>query len=48
MGHGILAFSTRERAEAFATDVGGEVITWEAVIELPVEDGLLGDHHDHG
>lgn len=48
MGHGILAFSTRARADAFATGVGGEVITWDAVIELPVEDGLLGDHHDHG
>lgn len=48
MGHGILAFSTRERAEAFATEAGGEVITWEVVIDLPVDDGLLGEHHDHG
>lgn len=48
MGHGILAFATRERAEAFAADLGGTVITWEEVVALPVDDGLLGEHHDHG
>ena len=42
MGHGILAFSTRERAETFATDAGSEVISWDVVVELPVDDGLLG------
>ena len=47
MGHGILAFATRERAEAFAADLGGTVITWEEVLALPVDHGLLGEHHDH-
>jgi copper chaperone NosL len=45
MGHGILAFSERDRAERFASDLGGEVIEWEVVVELPVMDGLVGDHH---
>jgi nitrous oxide reductase accessory protein NosL len=49
MGHGILAFSDRSRAEATATDLDGEVIRWDAVVDLPVIDGLVGDHHDdHG
>ncbi len=46
MGHGILAFSDRARAESFAAELGGEVITWDVVVDLPVLDGLVGDHHD--
>jgi copper chaperone NosL len=46
MGHGILAFSDLSRAEATATDLGGEVIRWDAVVDLPVIDGLVGDHHE--
>ncbi len=46
MGHGILAFSDLSRAEATATDLGGEVIRWGAVVDLPVIDGLVGDHHE--
>lgn len=38
MGHGILAFS----------DLDGEVIDWATVVELPVTDGLVGDHHEGG
>jgi copper chaperone NosL len=45
MGHGILAFAEESRAHAVATDLGGEVIEWKDVIELPVNDGLVGDHH---
>lgn len=45
MGHGILAFSEESRALATAEDLGGEVITWETVLELPVMDGLVGHHH---
>jgi copper chaperone NosL len=45
MGHGILAFSDRERAEQFATDLDGEVIDWATVVQLPISDGLLGAHH---
>lgn len=47
MGHGILAFASQERAEAFAADLGGTIISWEEVTALPVDDGLLGEHHDH-
>ncbi|MEE8406592.1 MAG: nitrous oxide reductase accessory protein NosL [Acidimicrobiia bacterium] len=49
MGHGILAYSDRSRAEATATDLDGEVIRWDTVVDLPVIDGLVGGHHDeHG
>ncbi len=47
MGHGILAFATEERAHRFAMDLEGEVIGWETVTELPVNDRLLGHHHAH-
>jgi len=46
MGHGILAFSEESRAVAVATDLGGEVIGWEVVTELPVVEGLVGHHHE--
>lgn len=46
MGHGILAFSDSERAQRAAIDLDGEVITWDVVVQLPVENGLLGEHHD--
>ncbi len=46
MGHGILAFSDLSRAQATATDLDGEVIRWDAVVDLPVIDGLVGGHHD--
>ncbi len=45
MGHGILAFSDLDRATTVAHDLDGEVIGWERVKELPVIDGLLGQHH---
>ena len=45
MGHGILAFADRSRAEALAGDLDGEVIDWEMVLELPVIEGLVGHHH---
>lgn len=45
MGHSILSFSDSDRANAFAADVGGEVIDWSTVMELPDVDGLIGDHH---
>lgn len=48
MGHGILAFSDRSRAEAMATELEGEVISWETVVDLPVIDGLVGNHYDAG
>ncbi len=49
MGHGILAYSDRSRAEAMASELDGEVITWDTVVDLPVLDGLVGGHHDeHG
>jgi len=49
MGHGILAFSDLSRAEATASELYGEVITWDTVVDLPVFDGLVGGHHDeHG
>jgi len=46
MGHSIVSFSDQARAAAFATDVGGEVILWETVVDLPDTNGLIGDHHD--
>jgi copper chaperone NosL len=46
MGHGILAFSESDRAERAAVELDGEVITWEVVVQLPVGNGLLGEHHD--
>ena len=45
MGHGILAFSDEQRANQTAHDLGGEVLRWEIVVELPVMDGLVGHHH---
>jgi len=45
MGHGILSFNDEARAVAFASEVGGEVIRWDAVFVLPELDGLVGDHH---
>ena len=45
MGHSILAFNDEERAEAFASNVGGEVIQWGVVFAMPVHEGLVGDHH---
>jgi len=49
MGHGILAYSDRSRAEAMASELDGEVIAWDTVVDLPVLDGLVGGHHEeHG
>lgn len=45
MGHGILAFSDEARATQAAHDLGGEVVSWDVVRQLPVSDGLLGHHH---
>lgn len=46
MGHGILAFADKDRAVQTADVLGGEVISWAEVRELPVMEGLLGHHHD--
>lgn len=49
MGHGILAFAERGRAEALAQSLNGEVIEWQTVKVLPVVAGFVGDHHEeHG
>lgn len=45
MGHGILSFADEERATRFANDLGGEVLHWEVVVDLPVVEGLVGQHH---
>ncbi len=45
MGHGILSFANEERATRFANDLGGEVLRWDVVVNLPVVEGLVGDHH---
>jgi len=45
MGHGILSFADEERASRFANDLGGEVLRWEVVSDLPVVEGLVGHHH---
>lgn len=46
MGHGIFSFADEARAEEFASEVGGEVIDWDTVLELPTVDGRVGDIHD--
>lgn len=46
MGHSILSFSDEARAQAFASSVGGEVVLWDVVFAMPVQDGLIGHHHD--
>lgn len=46
MGHSILAFADRQRAEQVADEFGADVIDWETVLELPVADGLVGHHHE--
>ncbi len=46
MGHGILAFADRARAMQFAHDVGGEMLAWDKVVDLPVVEDLLGHHHE--
>lgn len=49
MGHGILAFADRARAEDMASKLEGQVITWDVVVELPDIDGLVGGHGgEHG
>jgi copper chaperone NosL len=48
MGHGLISFSDEARANAFASDVDGEVILWDVVLELPAMDGLVGHHHMDG
>lgn len=45
MGHSILAFIHEERAAAFASDVGGEVLRWNAVFAMPERNGVVGSHH---
>ncbi len=52
-GETVMAFSDREDAEAFATDHGGEVTSWEAVLESDVEvddasavEGQVEDRHE--
>ena len=46
MGHGILAFADRDRAETAARELAGEVIDWDTVKALPVTEGLVGHHHE--
>lgn len=45
MGHGILAFADKEWATQVAKDLGGDVLAWEVVVDLPVVEGLVGHHH---
>lgn len=45
MGHSIVSFSDEARANAFAADVDGEVISWSVVVDLPDAEGLVGHHH---
>ncbi len=45
MGHSILAFTHEERAVAFASEVGGEVIQWDVVFAMSERGGLVGSHH---
>ncbi len=45
MGHGLVAFSDKQRAEEFAHELDGEVIEWETVKQLPASSGLVGHHH---
>jgi len=46
MGHSILSFSDEERAQTFASSVGGEVVLWDVVFAMPAQDGLIGQHHN--
>jgi len=46
MGHGVVAFADRKRAEAFARQVGGEVLTWQDLLARAGPEGLGG--HSHG
>jgi copper chaperone NosL len=48
MGHGVFGFSDQQRAYEFATEVGGEVIDWATVLQIPIADGLVGGEHGHG
>lgn len=45
MGHGIVAFAERARAEAKAAETGGEVLGWPALLALGTggENGMSGD-----
>lgn len=45
MGHGILAFADHGRAMKTAVDLGGEVVDWPTVVDLPATEGLVGHHH---
>lgn len=47
MGFDIVAFSTQEKAEALAAETGGEVYSFEEVMEMDMEGGMeMG--HQHG
>ncbi|MDJ0498410.1 MAG: nitrous oxide reductase accessory protein NosL [Acidimicrobiia bacterium] len=48
MGHGIVAFATEAAAAEHADRLGGVVMMWKEVKDLPLSDrGLLGHHHEH-
>jgi len=48
MGYGILAFSDHDRAMRAAADLGGEVIGWGALLELPLDRPAAGSGMDMG
>jgi copper chaperone NosL len=45
MGHSNISFADEASANAFASDVDGEVLRWAVVADLPAMDGLVGHHH---
>ena len=47
MGYGILAFGDRDTAEEFASDIDGEVLTWDQARQLTVIEGqVVHQHHE--
>jgi copper chaperone NosL len=42
MGHGVIAVSDMATAERIASQLGGEVIRWDVLIALPIENGRVG------
>ncbi len=46
MGHGIVAFRDATRAQDFADSLGGQVVDWETLMALPMDDGRVGMNGD--
>lgn len=48
MGHGVIAFTDKIRAERFAAELGGQVIDWNTLTSMSIDNGRVGIRGDDG